>query len=101
MLCVFVSELSCSWPCIVNSLKKTCIPKLPFEDKQSITLTFPSHLLGLTFLSEGNLSSDGIDEEHLAGGNPGCLFHEAEAQLSVGSVAVITVQRLHLHERDP
>lgn len=58
-------------------------------------------LSGLTFLCERNLSSDGVDEEHLAGGNPWCLFHEAEPQLGVGGVAVITIQRLHLHERDP
>lgn len=72
--------------------------------QQSITLAqyFPlSHLLGLTFLSEGNLPSDGVNEEHLTRGNPGCLFHEAEPQVSVESVAVITIQRFHLHEWDP
>lgn len=64
------------------------IKKLPFGDKQSVTLTL---LSGLTFLSERNLSGDGVNEEHLAGGNPGCLLHEAEPQLGVGGVAVITI----------
>lgn len=63
---------------------------------------FPcGHYLGLTFFSEGDLSSDRVDEEHVTGGNSGCLFHEAEPQLSVDGAALIAIQRLHLHKRDP
>lgn len=58
-------------------------------------------VMSLTFVGEGDLSSDRVDEEHLTGGNPGRLLHQVETQLGVGCVTVVAVQRLHLHERDP
>lgn len=54
-----------------------------------------------TFLSEGNLPCDGVNGEHLAGWNPGCLFQEAEAQLGVDRAALVPVQSLDLHKWDP
>lgn len=54
-----------------------------------------------TFLSERNLSCDGVNGEHLAGWNPGRLLQEAEAQLGVDRAALVPVQSLHLHEWDP
>lgn len=57
--------------------------------------------LGLTFLREGDLSTHRVNEEHVTGGNSRRLFHEGEAQLGVDGAALIAVQRLHLHERNP
>lgn len=76
------------------------LQKAPWKEQNKST-TLTGYLSGLTFLSEGNLSSDGVDEEHLTGGNPGRLLHQAEPQLSVDRAALITIQRLHLHERYP
>lgn len=56
--------------------------------------------LGLTFVSEGDLSAEGVDEEHVTGGNSRRLFHEGEAQLCVDGTALVAVLCLHLHERD-
>lgn len=35
--------------------------------------------LGLTFLREGDLSTDRVNEEHVTGGNSRRLLHEGEA----------------------
>lgn len=67
----------------------------------SIKFSLRGHSNGLTFLREGNLSRDGVNGEHLAGWNPGRLFQEAEAQLAVDRAAIIPIQSLHLHKRDP
>lgn len=55
----------------------------------------------MTFLGEGNLSCDGVNGEHMAGWDPGRLFQEAEAQLGVHRAALVPIQSLDLHERDP
>lgn len=66
-----------------------------------INFSFRRHGKGLTFLGERNLSRDGVNGEHLAWWNPGHLFQEAEAQLGVDGAALVSIQSLDLHERDP
>lgn len=67
----------------------------------AINFSLRGHSNGPTFLRERNLSRDGVNGEHLAGWNPGRLFQEAEAQLAVDWAAIVPIQSLHLHKRDP
>lgn len=68
---------------------------------KAINYSLRRHSTGLTFLGEGNLSCDGVNGEHVAGWNPGRLLQEAKAKLGVDGAALVPIQSLHLHKRDP
>lgn len=53
-----------------------------------------------TIFCKRHFSSDGIYREHVAGRDARYLVQETEAEVRVGGVTVISVQRLHLHERN-
>ena len=56
--------------------------------------------VGLTVLCQGHFSLDAVYSEHVCCGDAGRLVHQEEPQLSVGSVPVVSVRRLHTHEGD-
>lgn len=53
-----------------------------------------------TIFCKRHFSSDGIYREHVAGRDARYLVQETEAEVRVGGITVISVQRLHLHERN-